>query len=128
MLKGRNIGRMRVLLTVEQLTTTRNAINEGESSWSLYGKVFAERVWKPAGEKFEGAQETWLNDVEFNARFNSGINTTMRFKQGIDTSYFYITNVRSSRREGLTIINATRRDNQGNEARIFDNTFDSTFN
>jgi head-tail adaptor len=112
MLKGRNIGRMDVLLTIEQPTKTRNSINEDEITWTTYGQFYAERVWTPSGEKFEGKQEVDIDGVIFNARYNPGIDTTMRLKQGIETTYFYINNTRSSIREGLTIINAMRRDNQ----------------
>lgn len=103
---------MDILLTIEQPTQTRNSINEDETTWTTYTQVFAERVWNPGGEKFEGKQETDLDQVTFNARYNSGINTTMRLRQNGENTYFYINNIRLSRREGLTIINATRRDNQ----------------
>lgn len=112
MLKGRNIGRMDILLTIERPAQSRNSINEDETTWTTLGQFFAERVWNPGGEKFEGKQEVDLDQVTFNARYNSGIDTTMRLKQTNENTYFYINNVRSSIREGLTIINATRRDNQ----------------
>jgi head-tail adaptor len=112
MLKGRNIGRMDVLLTIEQPTKTRNSINEDELTWTTLGRFFAERTWNTGGEKFEGKQETNMDNVTFNARYNSSIDTTMRLFQENENTYFYINNVRSSRREGLTIINAVRRDNE----------------
>ena len=112
MLKGRNIGRMDVLLTIEQPTQTRNSINEDVTSWSTFTQVYAERVWGKAGEKFEGKQETDIDNVTFSARYNSGITTLMRLFQESENSRFYITNIRSSRREGITIIDAIRRDNE----------------
>jgi len=113
MLSGRNIGKMDVLLTIEQLTNTRNSINEDIASWSTFTQMFGERIWNSGGDKFEGKQETNLDNVIFNCRYNGSITTMMRFKQSNESTYFYITNVRSSMREGLTIINAERRDNQG---------------
>ena len=112
MLKGRNIGSMDVLLTIEQPSQTRNSINEDITVWSTYGQLFAERVWNQSSEKFEGKQETGSDNVTFSARYNLGLTSLMRLFQESENSYFYITNVRSSRREGITIINAERRDNQ----------------
>ncbi len=103
---------MDVLLTVEQPTNTRNAFNEDETTWATYVQMFGARVWNKSGENFEGKQEVSSDNVTFNCRYNSGVNTTMRFKQANESTYFYIRNVRSSRREGLTILDAIRRDNQ----------------
>lgn len=103
---------MDILLTIEQPTLTRNSINEDETTWTTLGKFFAERIWNSGGEKFEGKQETNVDNVTFNARYNSSIDTTMRLFQEDENTYFYINNIRSSRREGLTIINAVRRDNE----------------
>lgn len=111
MLKGRNIGRMDVLLTIEQLTLTRNSINEDELSWNTYTQLFAERIWSRAGEKFEGSQEVDVDGVQFKARYNSGIDNTMRLKQSTESTYFYITNVLSTIEENISIIYAIRRDN-----------------
>ena len=112
MLKGRITGRMDILLTIEQPTFTRNAINEDEVSWSQFGQYFAERIWTASGEKFEGKQETDIDGVIFNLRYVAGLTTLMRLKQANETTYFYITNVRGSMREGISIVNAMRRDNQ----------------
>lgn len=117
MLKGRNTGRMRVPLLIQQLVLTRNSINEDELSWVNFANVFAERVWEPMPEKFDGKQETDILMVQFNARYISNVTTTMRLKQSIENDYFYITNVRNSPREGLMVINAERRDNM-NESYI----------
>src|SRR6185369_11830274 len=111
MLSGRNIGKMDILLTVQQPVRMRNSINEDEISWILYTKVFGERIWNAGGDRFEGKQETGIDNATFNARYYPGVNSTMRVKQGIDDSYLYITNIRSSPREGLMIINAEARDN-----------------
>lgn len=111
MLKGRNIGRMRVPLLIQQPVLTRNSINEDEMSWVNFANVFAERVWEPNPEKFEGKQETGILTVQFNARYFPDVATTMRLKQSVENDYFYITNVRNSPREGLMEINAERRDN-----------------
>lgn len=102
---------MDVLLIMEQPSFTRNSINEDEVLWDNCGQFFAERIWNVGGEKFEDKQEVNLDNVTFNLRYTSVVNNTMRFRQGIETSYFYISNVRSSIREGLTIVNAARRDN-----------------
>jgi len=113
MLKGRTIGKMDILLTVEQPVYSRNAFNEDEiSSWTQVGQYFAERIWSAGGEKFEGKQETNIDSVTFNLRYVEGITPLMRLKQANESSYFQINNVRSSMREGLTILNAIRRDNQ----------------
>ncbi len=122
MLKGRNIGRMDIMLTIEQPVRLRNSINEDEISWILYTKVFAERIWNASGDKFEGKQETGVDNAQFNARYYPSVNSTMRLKQGIETSYFYITNVRSSPREGLMILNAERRDNMDETNSMLDLT------
>lgn len=111
MLKGRNIGRMDILLTIEQPTQTRNSINEDETTWTTYTQVFAERVWSRAGEKFEGDQEVGIDGVLFNTRYNSGIDNTMRLKQATESTYFYITNAYGTIEEGITTIRAIRRDN-----------------
>lgn len=120
MLKGRNIGNMDVLLTIEQPGLSRNSINEDEVSWMLYTQVYAERIWNSAGDRFEGKQETGIDNVQFNARYYPLVNATMRLKQGIETSYFYITNVRSSPREGLMIINAESRNNMDESNSLVD--------
>jgi len=111
MLKGRNIGRMRVPLLIQQLVLTRNSINEDEFSWINFANVFAERIWETTPEKFEGKQETGILTAQFNARYIPNVTTTMRLKQSIENDYFYIVNVRNSPREGLMIINAEKRDN-----------------
>lgn len=113
MLNGRNIAKMDVKLTIESETKTRNSINEiTASSWSTFATMWAQRMWKPSQEKFEGKQETGFDAVEFHARYNPNITTTMRFKQDQETTYFYIIDVSASRREDLTVILAQRRDNQ----------------
>ena len=103
---------MDVKLTVESVTKTRNSINEDESSWSTFATIWAQRIWKPSQEKFEGKQETGFDAVEFHSRYNASLTTTMRFKQDQESTYFYIIDVNTSRREDLTIILAQRRDNQ----------------
>lgn len=123
MLKGRNIGRMRVPLLIQQQVLTRNSINEDELSWVDFANVFAERVWEPSPEKFEGKQETGILTVQFNARYFPNVTSTMRLKQSIENDYFYIVNVRNSPREGLMVINAERRDNM-NESYILLETSD----
>lgn len=112
MLNGRNIAKMDVRLTVEYVTQSRNSINEPENSWSTFATLWAKRIWKNSQEKFEGKQETGFDAVEFHARYNPNITTTMRFKQDQESTYFYIIDVSASRREDLTIILAQRRDNQ----------------
>ena len=111
MLKGRNPGKLDVKLTIEQPSTIRNSINEGEVSWSSYGVLWAERLWTPSSEKFEGKQEVGSDNVMFRARYNSGLNTTMRLKQDTESTYFYITDVMSTIEEGTSVIVASRRDN-----------------
>jgi len=111
MLKGRNIGRMDILLTIEQPVQTRNSINEDETSWTVLTQLFAERVWSRAGEKFEGDQEVGIDGVQFNARYNPNIDNTMRLKQATESTYFYITNVLSTIEENISTIYAIRRDN-----------------
>lgn len=112
MLSGRNIGKMDVLLTIEDKTLTRNAINEDEISWSTFGTMWAERIWKVSQEQFEGKQQTGFDRAEFRARYNPNITTSMRLKTDQETTYFYIIDASASRREDLTIILAERRDNQ----------------
>jgi head-tail adaptor len=111
MLKGLNPGKMDVKLTIEQPSKARNSINESEVSWSFYSVLWAKRLWTESSEKFEGKQEVGSDNVIFNARYNSGLNTTMRLKQDTESTYFYITDVMSTIEEGISVIVASRRDN-----------------
>ncbi|MDE1971459.1 MAG: head-tail adaptor protein [Patescibacteria group bacterium] len=129
MLKGRNSGRLDILLTVQQIGNyTRNSINDSVDSWQLIGKIWAERVWNPSGERFEVSQQVASDNVTFNARYCAWITPMMRFVQNSEQFWFYITNVRSSLREDLTIITAERRDNQGDPPvfSLTDTTMDNT--
>ncbi len=112
MIKGRNTGRLDIRLMVEQPVIAKNTIGENETTWTSYKTLWAERVLKPSGERYEGKQEVGSDGADFRARYDSGLNTTMRFKQELETTYFYIRNVQSSRRDDYSLINAQRRDNQ----------------
>lgn len=102
---------MDILITVERPAQARNSINEDEATWTTFTQLFAERIWSRAGEKFEGAQEVGVDGVQFKARYNSVIDTTMRLKQANEQTYFYITNVLSTIEENISMIYAIRRDN-----------------
>lgn len=129
MISGRNTGRLDVRLTIQKITNfARNSVNEPQYTWGQAGTLYAERNWKPSGEKFEGVELIANDIVEFKARYCAWITPRMRFNIDKETSFYYVTNVRTSRREDITIIDAERRDNQGENAdfSVTDNTMDST--
>lgn len=112
MLRGIHPGRLDVYLTFEQPTQTANSIGENETTWTVYKKMFGARGWRKSAEQYQ-ARELVGNDlVEYTVGFDSGLTSTMRFKQDDETTYFYIQDVQQWKREGYSLIHAQRRDNQ----------------
>lgn len=111
MIKSLTIGRLDILLTIEQATTARNSIDEDEKTWSVYKRMFGRRKFNNSQERVEASQVVGGNDAEFVVRYDSGLTSTMRLYQGSETTYFYIRSVENLRREGYSIIRAERRDN-----------------
>lgn len=112
MLAGIKIGHLDALLHVERETVTRDSINAANSIWSGYKNIYGKRIWNDSPESFESKQLVGSDDVQFLVRCDEVLESTMRFKQHLDTTYFYIRNVQHWFREGYTMITAERRDNQ----------------
>lgn len=112
MLAGIQIGRLDVLLHVERETITRDSINAAVSTWSVHKNLYGKRIWNDSPESFESKQLVGSDNVQFMVRCDETLETTMRFKQHMDTTYFYIRNVQHWFREGYTMVTAERRDNQ----------------
>jgi len=112
MVAGIDIGRLDVLLHIEKETIVRDSINAANSTWSVHKHAFGKRVWKSGPEVFESKQLVDSDDVQFMIRCDETVVATMRFKQHLDTNYFYIKSTEHWFREGYTMITAERRDNQ----------------
>jgi head-tail adaptor len=112
MLKGLNVGRLDLLITIESPTLAANSIGENETTWATYKQAFSSRTWEGGSEGFENRQEVGTDRVKFIIRYDAGVTSLMRLKEESDTTYFYVKGVNQWRREGYTQIIAERRDNQ----------------
>ena len=113
-LRGLNIGRMDMLVTIQQSTTAANSIGEQVESWSTLKTCYAERVRKPGGESVQASQTVATMPVEYKVRHDAAINQTMRLTEGAlsaASTWYYIRDVQHWKREGYTLIVAERRDN-----------------
>jgi SPP1 family predicted phage head-tail adaptor len=113
MISGLNVGRLDAKITFQQPVSTRDSIGQDNTtSWTVYKTTYAQRVRKPAAERYEGSQQVAPSVAEYKLRHDAGITATMRlFEVQQPTVYFYIRDVQHNRREGFTIITTERRDN-----------------
>ena len=107
-----NPGIFDVQITIEQPTSAVNSIGENEKTWSVYKTAYAKREWKRSLEKYEAKELVSSDSAWYRMVYDGGMNTTMRFKQNGDTSYFYILDIQHWQREGYTFLVGIRRDNQ----------------
>lgn len=112
MLKGINPGRLDIRLTIEQSTIATDTIGAKNVTWSPYKICSGSKDRRASDEKIEAKQAVSSDNTEYIIRYDSGIQATMRLKEGKESTYYYFTDVRQWRREGYTQINAERRDNQ----------------
>jgi SPP1 family predicted phage head-tail adaptor len=112
MLGGINIGKLDLLLTFEESTSTRNSMDEAVQTWTTYKTMYGARKFNNSPDSIESKQQVGTNDVEFTVRYDSGLTSNMRFKQGSETTYFYVRSVEGWQREGYSIVRAERRDNE----------------
>lgn len=113
-LKGINIGRLDMLITIQQKTVSLDAIRNQTETWSVLKSCQAERVRKPGGESIQSNQQVASMPVEYRIRHDARVAATMRLYEGSTAgSYYYITDVQHWKREGFTLITAERRDNNG---------------
>jgi head-tail adaptor len=113
-LKGVNPGRMDMLVTIQQYTTSLNANREQIKTWETLKSCYSERVRKPGGESIQANQDVATLPVEYRIRHDAGVSGIMRLCEGglSDSSvFYYITNVQHWKREGYTLLTAERRDN-----------------
>jgi len=105
---------MDMLITIEQPTTSTNAIREQVKSFSTYKSCYAERIRKPGGESIQAGQQQATMPVEYRIRHDANVVQTWRLFEGANTGAnprYYITDVQHWKREGFTLLTAERRDN-----------------
>jgi SPP1 family predicted phage head-tail adaptor len=112
MIRAINPGRFDLLLTFEEYTTSRNSMDEAVQTWTTYKRLYGARKFNNSPDSIEGKQQVGTSDAEFTVRYDSGLTSNMRFKQGSETTYFYVRDVQGWQREGYSIVRAERRDNE----------------
>jgi SPP1 family predicted phage head-tail adaptor len=111
-LKGIRIGDLDRRLQFENFVETIDPIGNTRvesytNAFTLWGKI----VRKPGGERFESDQQTGFNKCEVMIRYNNLVVNNMRFKDLMESEYFYINDVQKNKREGYCMILAEKRDN-----------------
>lgn len=100
-----------MLVTFEQKSTSRNSIDEDVTAWAVYKRAFCERKFTSALETIESKQVVGRSDVELKVIYDASLTSTMRFKFGTESTYYYVREVQGWQREGYTLIKGERRDN-----------------
>ena len=95
-------GRLDRRITVEQFTSTVNAMGEPIMTWTALATLWASVRAKSAREFFAHGEQATA-DVAFKIRYRSDLNRTMRIAYGGDT-YDIVAITEIGRREALEII------------------------
>lgn len=116
MIRGTDIGKMDVFLTIEEPTETRHATtSEVVTAWSTFGTAWAEKVsdQKTFGpqskEEFEAGQQVAKLRSNFKVRYQAGITEKMRLVRS--SEYHYITGIEEIDRRKFLILKTEKRDN-----------------
>lgn len=116
MIRGTDIGKMDVLLTIQEPTETRHAVtSEVVTAWSTFVTAWAEKIsdQKTFGpqskETIEGVQPVANLKSNFKVRYVSGITERMRVVR--DTEYHYILGIEEIDRKKFLILKTEKRDN-----------------
>lgn len=116
MIRGTDIGKMDVLLTIQEPTETRHATtSEVVTTWSTFVMAWAEKLsdQKTMGpqskESVEGEQKVANTKSNFKVRWVSGIHERMRVVR--DSEYHYILGIEELDRKKFLILKTEKRDN-----------------
>jgi head-tail adaptor len=116
MIRGTDIGKMDVFLTIQEPTETRHATtSEVVTAWSDFSNAWAEKVsdQKTFGpqskEEFENGQSVAKLRSNFKIRYQSGITEKMRLVRSGE--YHYITGIEEIDRRKFLILRTEKRDN-----------------
>lgn len=111
-LRGVNIGRMDMLINIEQYTESLDSIRNQVKTWTAVKSCYAERVRQTGNESIQANQQLATMPVTYKVRHDATITQTMRLYEGSTAAaYYYITDVQHWKREGYTLLTAERRDN-----------------
>lgn len=110
---GFNPAKLDTKLTFYEPTKTAGNVGAKVTTWSIFSVRMAARKYKDDGEKVEGKQIVGGDKAHYTLRYDSAspLTTQMKFKQGTESTYFFIRNVTNEPRLGITTITAERRDN-----------------
>lgn len=116
MIRGTDIGKMDVFLTIQEPTETRHATtSEVVTAWSTFSQAWAEKVsdqktYGPMSkEEIEGGQPVAKLRSNFKIRYQDGITERMRVVR--DSEYHYITGIEEIDRKKFLILRTEQRDN-----------------
>lgn len=112
MIKGIDIGKMDVLLTIQSPTKTRHAVTGEEiTAWADLMEMWAEKVVKPgSSESFEGEQQVSKTRSYFKIRWTDAITEDMRVTRGGVVEY--ITGIEETDRKKCLTLRTEKRDNE----------------
>ena len=112
MLRGVNIGRFDVKITIQKPTYSTSSVGESTRTYTTYKTTYAQRKRTNGGESNLNNQTVGTAPTEYIIRHDSGIGFDYRLYEGSDSSnVFHVKNVQHWKREGYTQITAERRDN-----------------
>lgn len=108
-----NIGSLdRRILIEEPAVSTGTMSDEETTTWSTYkSDVPAKKDFQRVGiETVEGMQKIGFNPVRWYLRYDSGLNTTMRFF--FDSKYYQLVSIQEDGRARGLIVITEQRDNE----------------
>ena len=111
MIRGGDIGKMDVFLTIEEPTVTRDAeTSEAVTAWSEFATVWAEKIRNPRSEEMiEASQQVEKAKSFFRIRWIDGLTAGMRMVR--DEENNYILGIEELDRKKYLIVTTERRDN-----------------
>jgi SPP1 family predicted phage head-tail adaptor len=100
-------GRMDRRVVIQQPTATKDDWNYDTIAWTTFATVWATKLDKGVAETVEASRQTAVNRTQFNIRYLSGVNATMRISYG--GLFYYIVGVEElGRREGQILYTELR--------------------
>ena len=96
-------GRMDKRIIIQQVTETQDGYGDPADSWAAFKTVWAEVIFKPGREYFNGATDIATAPAIFRIRYLSGVTRKMRISYDSET-YDILSITEIGRKEGLEIV------------------------
>lgn len=107
-----NPGKLDMMLTFEYPADGTNSIGEHIKTWTTYRRTYGKIVANSDPEGFEASQLVGKDSISVLVRYDSGLNSTMRFFVNAESTYYYVIETPQQQREGFCTVRGIRRDNQ----------------